>query len=51
MLDNYNEDSKFQQSTHSAAILAEQIKLLYQQATSALIGTLLIATVLVMLSA
>ena len=47
MLDNYNEDSKFEQAARSAAILAEQIKLLYQQAISAFIGTLLIATVLV----
>lgn len=47
MLDNYNEDSKFQQSNHSAALLAEQIKLLYQQATKALFATLIISTALV----
>ncbi len=47
MSDNYNEDSKFQQSNHSAALLAEQIKLLYQQAAFALIGTLFIALALV----
>ena len=47
MSDNYNEDSKFQQSNHSAALLAEQIKLLYQQATKALFAILIISTALV----
>lgn len=47
MLNNYNEDSKFEQSARSDAILAEQIKLLYQQANSAFIATLLIAPALV----
>ncbi len=48
MLDNHNEDSQFQQSNYSAALLAEQIKLLHQQATSAFLGTLFIALALVL---
>ena len=47
ILNNRNEDSRFQQSNLSAALLAEQIKLLYQQATKALLATLVIATVLI----
>lgn len=48
MLDDHNEDSQLQQSDYSAALLAEQIKLLYQQAVSALLGTLFIAMALVL---
>ncbi len=47
-LDDHNEDSQFQQSNYSAALLAEQIRLLYQQAVSALLGTLCIAMALVL---
>ena len=39
-------DSRFQQSNHTAELLAEQIKLLYQQAPKALIVSLIIAAAL-----
>ncbi len=39
-------DSRFQQSNHAAELLAEQIKLLYQQAPIALIVSLIIAAAL-----
>ncbi|AEJ02113.1 diguanylate cyclase/phosphodiesterase with PAS/PAC sensor(s) [Nitrosomonas sp. Is79A3] len=39
-------DSRFQQSDHAAELLAEQIKLLYQQAPKALIVSLIIAAAL-----
>ncbi len=42
----YTMDSRFQQSDHAAELLAEQIKLLYQQAPKALIVTLIIAAAL-----
>ena len=46
-LDAYKEESGLHQSDHSAALLAEQIKLLYQQANKALLATLIISLVLV----
>lgn len=46
-LDAYKEESGLRQSDHSAALLAEQIKLLYQQASKALLATLIISLVLV----
>lgn len=39
-------NSRFQQSNHAAELLAEQIKLLYQQASKALIVSLIIAAAL-----
>ena len=39
-------DSRFQHSNHAAELLAEQIKLLYQQAPKALIVSLIIAAAL-----
>lgn len=44
--ENRNTDSHFFQNDHSAALLAEQIKLLYQQAPKALAVTLVIAAAL-----
>lgn len=46
MLDDYIEDSSFQQSDHSAALTAEQIKLLYQQSGKAMLATLIISLAL-----
>lgn len=43
---NHNADSHFHQNNHSIALLAEQIKLLYQQAPKALAVTLVIAAAL-----
>lgn len=45
-LESHNEDSSIHQSNHTPALLAEQVKLLYQQAPKALIVTLIIATAL-----
>lgn len=45
----HDNDSKFPLSDHTAEILAEQIKLLYQQNKSALLATLLIAMILVLI--
>ena len=42
-----NKDSSVRQPNYSAAILAEQIKLLYQQATKALFATLLLSAALI----
>lgn len=39
-------DSPFQQNNHSAALLAEQVRLLYQQAPKALVVTLIISAAL-----
>jgi diguanylate cyclase (GGDEF)-like protein/PAS domain S-box-containing protein len=47
MSDNCNENAKFQQSDHSAALIAEQIKLLYRQANKGLLATLIISLALV----
>lgn len=44
--ENRNADSYFYQHNHSTALLAEQIKLLYQQAPKALVVTLVIAAAL-----
>lgn len=44
--ENRNTDSHFFQNDHSAALLAEQIKLLYQQSPKALAVTLVIAAAL-----
>ena len=43
----HDNDLKFPLSDHAAEILAEQIKLLYQQNKVALLATLLMATILV----
>ncbi len=50
MLDNYTEDSTSQHSDHSAALRAEQIKLLYQQASKAHLATLIISPAFVIVS-
>ena len=45
-LENHDADPHFYQNNHSAALLAEQVKLLYQQAPKALAVTLVIAAAL-----
>ncbi|MXS81734.1 EAL domain-containing protein [Nitrosomonas oligotropha] len=46
-LNHHTVDSSLQQSNHSTALLAEQVKLLYQQAPKALVVTLITSAALV----